>query len=58
MKKAIAAVALLVATSNPAITMLPFMTKVSYDPQTDFIPVAKVSRRPSSWSPPIRRIAR
>ena len=34
-------------TSNPAITMLPFMTKVSYDPQTDFIPVTKVGIAPT-----------
>jgi len=37
----------LLVTANPAITVMPFMTKVNYDPIKDLIPVAKVAIAPS-----------
>lgn len=37
----------ILVTANPAITIMPFMTKVSYDPIKDLIPVAKVAIAPT-----------
>ena len=34
-------------TANPAITIVPFMTKVAYDPAKDLIPIAKVGLAPT-----------
>lgn len=37
----------ILVTANPAITIIPFMTKVSYDPVKDLIPIAKVGIAPT-----------
>lgn len=37
----------MLVTANPAITVMPFMTKVNYDPVKDLIPVAKVAIAPT-----------
>ena len=37
----------ILVTANPAITILPFMTTVSYDPVKDLTPVAKVALAPT-----------
>lgn len=37
----------ILVTANPAITVMPFMTKVNYDPLKDLIPVAKVAIAPT-----------
>jgi tripartite-type tricarboxylate transporter receptor subunit TctC len=37
----------ILVTANPAITVMPFMTKVSYDPVKDLIPIAKVAIAPT-----------
>jgi tripartite-type tricarboxylate transporter receptor subunit TctC len=37
----------ILVTANPAITVMPFMTKVNYDPLKDLVPVAKVAIAPT-----------
>lgn len=37
----------ILVTANPAITIVPFMTKVNYDPLKDLIPIAKVAIAPT-----------
>ncbi|BAT61832.1 tripartite tricarboxylate transporter family receptor [Variibacter gotjawalensis] len=37
----------LLVTANPAITVMPFVSKVNYDPIKDFVPIAKVAFAPT-----------